>query len=110
MQGLGVDLSMLSELDGSYKLYVTWLVGRSRHLGSLHTDRWAGTAAELAERGYIAVYPALGWWRERKHLNGWQKQARYALVVTISTPDADIDIYNTVATLIAAPVAIQLET
>lgn len=87
-----------------------WLVGRTRHLGSLHTDRWKGTAAELAERGFIVVYPALGWWRERKHLNGWQKQARYTLVVTISTPGVDIDIYNTVAAQIAAPIAIQLET
>lgn len=87
-----------------------WVVGQARHLGSLHSDIWTGTAAELAERGYIAVYPALGWWRERKHLNGWQKRTRYALVVNLSMPDVNVDIYNTVAAEIAAPIAIQLET
>lgn len=86
-----------------------WVVGQARHLGSLHSDIWTGTAAALAERGYIAVYPALGWWRERKHLNGWQKRARYTLVVSLSTPDVDVDVYNTVAAKIAAPIQIQVE-
>lgn len=86
-----------------------WVIGRARHLGSLHSDIWTGTAAALAERGYIAVYPALGWWRERKHLFGWQKQARYTLVVSLKTPDVDVDVYNTVAAQIAAPISIQVE-
>ena len=83
-----------------------WLVGRTRHLGSLHSDRWHGSAAELAERGYLAVYPALGWWRKRKHLERWRKRARYALVVSIATPRVDVDIYNVVAEMIAVKVAI----
>jgi len=84
-----------------------WLIGgRTRHLGSLHSDRWVGTAADLAERGYIAVYPALGWWRERKHLERWRKHARYSLVVSIATPDVPVDIYTAVAEKIAVKVPI----
>jgi hypothetical protein len=47
-----------------------WLLGeRQRHRGSLHQDVWKGTAADLASRGFIAVYPsAMGWWRTRPAL------------------------------------------
>ena len=40
-----------------------WLIGpQNRHRGSLHGDIWCGTAADLASRGHIGVYPAPGWW------------------------------------------------
>jgi hypothetical protein len=43
-----------------------WLLGaQNRHRGSIHKDIWRGKAAALAERGQIAVYPAMGWWRTR---------------------------------------------
>ena len=38
-----------------------WLMGKQiRHRGSLHADIWRGTAADLASRGSLAVYPAVG--------------------------------------------------
>ena len=38
-----------------------WLIGtQNRHRGSLHGDIWRGSAADLASRGHIAVYPAMG--------------------------------------------------
>src|ERR1035438_757223 len=41
-----------------------WCLGEKlRNRGSLHQDIWEGTAADLASRGFLAVYPALGWWR-----------------------------------------------
>src|SRR5690606_21472063 len=46
---------------------------------SVHSDTWSGTAAELAECGVIAVFPVTGWWKERPHLNCWNRQARYSL-------------------------------
>jgi hypothetical protein len=50
----------------------TWDLGENlRKLGSIHSDTWHGSAAELAERGYIAVYPVLGWWKERANLQRW---------------------------------------
>ena len=76
-----------------------WLLGsQARHRGSIHKDIWKGKAAELAERGQIAVYPAIGWWRTRKQLQRYDKKARYALVVTIRVPEVDVDIYNEVLT------------
>jgi hypothetical protein len=85
----------------------TWDLGENlRKLGSIHSDTWHGSAAELAERGYIAVYPVLGWWKERANLQRWGKRARYALIVTIKTPGVETDIYTAVANRIAAEIVI----
>lgn len=76
----------------------SWLLGRdNRHRGSLHSDIWRGTAAELASRAQIAVFPAIGWWRTRERLGCVNRSARYALVVSIRAPDTDIDLYTEVA-------------
>jgi hypothetical protein len=75
-----------------------WLLQPSlRGRGSLHHDRWIGTAADLAARGSLAVYPVIGWWRERYQLGRWKRSARYALVVSIRTPETSVDIYEAVA-------------
>jgi len=79
-----------------------WLLGPTlRHRGSIHSDCWEGTAAQLAARGYIGVYPVIGWWRERRHLGRSDRKARYALVVTLRTPAENVDIYTPVLTQIA---------
>ncbi len=37
-----------------------WRLGtKLRHLGSIHSDTWVGNAAEFADRGILAIYPAL---------------------------------------------------
>ena len=78
-----------------------WLLGSDlRSRGSIHSDYWRGTAVALAEKGHIAVFPVNGWWRERKHLKRWDRQARYSLIVTIKTPSEEIDIYTPVANLV----------
>lgn len=84
-----------------------WLLGdKKRHRGSLHQDVWQGTAAELAGRGHIAVYPAKGWWRTRPALDRYRLPARYSLIVSIRTPDTDVDLYTPIAQRIAAQVAV----
>ena len=84
-----------------------WVLGENlRKLGSIHSDTWHGTAMELAERGYIAVYPVIGWWKERANLERWGKQARYALTITIKTPGVESDIYTVVENLIAEEVIV----
>ncbi|MCI0667891.1 MAG: hypothetical protein L0Y43_07535 [Methylococcaceae bacterium] len=86
-----------------------WLFGaRYRHKGSVHKDVWSGRAAELAERGQIAVYPAMGWWRTRTALERYDKEARYALVVTIAVPGVDVDIYNEVSAQITVEQVIEV--
>lgn len=80
-----------------------WILGgMKRHRGSLHQDVWSGTAAELANRGFIAVYPAKGWWRTRPAQDRYNLPARYSLIVSIRTPDMDVDLYTPIAQQIAA--------
>ena len=82
-----------------------WLIGaRGRHRGSLHSDIWMGTAADLASRGVIAVYPTAGWWKTRQALERYDKAARYALVVSIRAPEVDVDLCTEVTNRIAVEV------
>ncbi|MBS3948130.1 MAG: S8 family peptidase [Dethiobacter sp.] len=75
-----------------------WLIGiKKRHKGSLHSDIWRGSAADLASRGVLAVYPALGWWKTRPRLERYNRTARYALIISIRTPEVDVDLYTAVA-------------
>lgn len=64
-----------------------WYLGpRLRDKGSIHSDVWRGTAAELANRHAIAVYPTGGWWREKPGLERTEQAARYVLVVSLRAP------------------------
>lgn len=84
-----------------------WSVGSdARHHGSIHSDIWRGSAAELANRRHIAVYPVTGWWKEQAHLGHWQKRARYALLVSIHVPQVEVDIYTPVRNIVGVPVEI----
>jgi hypothetical protein len=85
-----------------------WRLGEARNVGSIHSDVWSGTAAELALSNCIAVHPAVGWWRERSHLERWNRRARYALVVSIEVPRQDIDIYTPVAIQFGIPIPVQI--
>lgn len=72
------------------------------HRGSLHSDWWEGSAADLASRGYVAVVPVGGWWKEQATANRWSTRVRYSLVVSIHVPEVGVDIYT--------PIAQQIET
>jgi hypothetical protein len=91
-----------------------WVIGtQTRNRGSVHSDIWKGTAAELAGSNMIAVAPTIGWWRERSHLKKWDKKTRYSLVVTIKTPEETVDIYTPVAIkmgIIGVPVEIEISS
>ena len=72
-----------------------WIFGtKSVAAGSLHCDEWEGPASDLAARNGIAVYPVGGWWRYRTHLNRHESRARYALIISMSAVDDDIDLYS----------------
>ncbi len=77
-----------------------------RHRGSLHQDTWRGTAADLASRGFLAVYPAQGWWRTRPAQERYDLPARYSLIVSIRTPHTDVDLYTPIAQQVAALAAV----
>lgn len=64
--------------------------------------------ANLASRGFLAVYPAMGWWSTRPKLERYDLPARYSLIIFIRTPQTDIDLYNAVAAQVETPVVIAI--
>ena len=87
----------------------SWLIGtQGRHRGSLHSDIWRGTAADLASRENIAVYPTAGWWKTRPAMERYDQAARYALVVSIKAPEVDVDLYTEVENQIGAKVQVEI--
>ncbi|HWK03797.1 MAG TPA: S8 family peptidase [Puia sp.] len=84
-----------------------WLIGpKLRNLGSVHSDSWKATAAEISTCNFIAIYPVTGWWKERKPLGRWQEKTRYSLLISLETPRQEIDLYSPIYALIANPVTI----
>jgi hypothetical protein len=74
-----------------------WILGNQiRDKGSIHKDMWVGTAADLAKRNRIAVYPVGGWWKTRSKHKRYEHSVRYSLVMTIETPSVETDIYTPV--------------
>jgi len=87
-----------------------WAVGMdNRSNGSIHSDFWEGTAADLATCNLIAVYPVIGWWRERKHLGKVETQTRYSLIISLDTPAQDVELYTTVRNMIEVPIEVKAE-
>ena len=64
--------------------------------GSIHSNVWEGTAADLAESNHLIIYPIIGWWKERKNLECYNKKTRYSLIVSLETPSIETDIYTPV--------------
>lgn len=94
----------LSNNSGSYR----WAIGKdNRTVGSIQSDYWECTAAELALCNLIAIYPIVGWWRERKHLNKVETKARYSLIISLVTPKQDVELYTTVKNMIEIPIEIK---
>jgi hypothetical protein len=84
-----------------------WLLGTFRDRGSLHADFWSGSAADLAEREAIGVFPVGGWWKEKPYLERFDALARYALVVTIRAPGSNVDIFTPVETALTVQTAVE---
>ncbi|MCB0630925.1 MAG: S8 family peptidase [Lewinella sp.] len=82
-----------------------WLLGSNNHkLGSLHSDTWIGPAIEIADCNLIGIYPTMGWWRTRNQLGKWAEKAKYALVVSLTTPEIDVDVYTPVVVTLKVPI------
>lgn len=82
-----------------------WFLGpKARNRGSLHSDILGGFAANIAERGVIAVFPVTGWWKEQKKRDRSELGARYALIVSIETEAQDADIWTPIAAQVGIPV------
>lgn len=88
-----------------------WLLGSQiRDKGSIHKDLWVGSAADLALRNIIAIYPVGGWWKNRKKLMRYNSKVDYSLVISIETESSEVDIYNNVLAQIPISVNIPIST
>jgi len=84
-----------------------WLLGPvARHHGSLHSDIWRGTAAELADSGVVGVYPVGGWWKNNNRDDRMELDVRYSLLVSLSTPEEEVDLYNPIVAMVPIPVRV----
>lgn len=87
-----------------------WVIGsQGRDLGSIHSDIWEGTAADLSECNIIGVYPKIGWWKLRPNLKSYNKKIRYSLIISLSTEKQDVDLYTPIITKIKVPVPIEIK-
>ena len=82
-----------------------WFIGEvARNKGSIHSDIWVGTAADLAERGVVGIYPVSGWWKDQPKRDRSNFGARYALALSIETEAQEVDIWTPVAQQIGIPI------
>ena len=83
--------------------FAQWLIGsKVRSRGSVHSDVWTGTGAQLAVKSHIAVLPVGGWWKDT---GGHDRPVRYSLVVSLeveTATDTPVDFYTPIVTEIEA--------
>ncbi|MCL1895749.1 MAG: hypothetical protein FWG03_04295 [Clostridiales bacterium] len=108
-----ISLAMRDEEEGGTtytNVPERWVIGsQNRNVGSIHSDILESTASELAECNKIIVFPISGWWKMRPHLKCYDKKIRYSLIVSVETPETEIDFYNAIQVEIANRVAIKTE-
>ncbi|CBJ36223.1 conserved protein of unknown function [Ralstonia solanacearum CMR15] len=77
---------------------------RLRVRGSVHSDVWRGTAADLVTKGQIAVFPVGGWWKDWGDTKQWSNKVRYSLVVSLEASEAiAVDLYTPIQQVIQVP-------
>jgi hypothetical protein len=88
-----------------------WILGpNSRSAGSIHCDVWEGSAADLALRDEIAIYPITGWWKTRISEKRYNDYARYALIVSLDARETDVDIYTPISTALDIQNTVEIDT
>jgi Subtilase family len=87
-----------------------WLLGpKSISAGSLHCDVWQGSAADLATRDEIAIYPVTGWWKTRGRERRYNDRARYSLVMSLDARGIDVDVYTAIAAALEITPQVEVE-
>lgn len=84
---------------------VNWKYGVSRNVGSVHSDSWTSTGADIANSEYIAVYPVSGWWKERKQQGKYNDKIRFSLVISIESQE-EVDLYTPIYNQVHVPIEI----
>ena len=66
--------------------------------GSVHSNYWKTSAAEVASCNFLAVYPQpSGWWKNLKKQKKYNQKLRYSLIISVETPKNTQDIYTVIA-------------
>jgi hypothetical protein len=87
-----------------------WYLGsNNRDVGSIHSDFRTQFAVDFCNMNKIAIYPVIGWWRERKNLECQNKKPRYSLIVSISTPEQKVDFYTPIINQIQPTIPIVIK-
>ncbi|WP_068784135.1 S8 family peptidase [Paenibacillus phocaensis] len=92
-----INQAAKDEEDGvsSESSNINWTLGpNARNKGSIHSDIWETTASELATSNIVGIYPISGWWAKRPWLDRWDREVRYSLIISLSTPATNIDLYT----------------
>ena len=90
------------ETDGGSE---RWTIGKNGHkFGSIHTDFFTTTAADLATCNLIGIAPVGGWWKTRMKFGRYNNKARYSLIVSLETDAVDCDIYTPVYNMVNVPI------
>ncbi|HCR1903494.1 TPA: S8 family peptidase, partial [Enterobacter asburiae] len=96
------------EFDAGESDSSQWLLGPTlRNRGSIHSDIWSGTALELADKKFIAIYPVSGWWKELKKENRQSSIARFSLIISIETKENNLEIHNEISQLLRVDTEIE---
>lgn len=87
-----------------------WFLGQDMMtFGSIHSDIWRGTMAELASRDAICVYPVSGWWRYNTKQERYNEIARYALIVSIRVlENIDINLHTLISNEVKQTLQIEI--
>jgi Subtilase family len=87
---------------------VPWAIGpqSGRPRGSIHRDWVELMAIEAQSANVVGVFPRSGWWKERKYLGRASSRARYSIIITLTTPTTEVDIYTPVAVKIAPEIEV----
>lgn len=93
-----VNVNMRGEDEGrSVSGSKGWFLGQNnRNVGSVISDFKDGTAIDFSDIENIAIFPVIGWWRERHAEGRFDSKARYSLIVSIETPGVEADLYTAI--------------
>jgi hypothetical protein len=82
-----------------------WRISQShRNRGSVHSDFWEGSCADLLSMKHVAIFPVTGWWRTRPSRGKTEERVRYSLIATIESANPAIDVATEIATAITTVV------
>lgn len=95
-----LDEPEMTEEDG-------WYLGKIRDVGSIHSDIWIGSAAELMRRDALAIYPVAGWWKEKAQLERYDRDIRYSLCISLRALEAQ-NIYTPITTIVGLNVPVEI--